>query len=178
MTFSEGLSASNLCPSHRVIRVHADSGMTSSMRGGSQLNAACSASRERACSSVPTMIHGRACSHRAGAYSGPIRAGACELLTNDAASLGEGMCHWPRVVDKREQCSTPRGGAPMGAGSRGTQASAVGSPGRARSAWPSPRARRSEGRSPACRASSASLARTRRIENAPMAAVEEVKRPQ
>ena len=46
MTFSEGLRASNLCPSHRVIRVHADSGMISSMRGGSQPNAACSASTE------------------------------------------------------------------------------------------------------------------------------------
>ena len=60
----------------------------------------------------------------------------------------------------------------------GTHARAVSSPGRANSAWASPRERRLLGWIPACRASSASLARTSRIEKAPMAADEDVKRPE
>ena len=60
----------------------------------------------------------------------------------------------------------------------GTHARAVSSPGRANSAWASPRERRLLGWIPACRASSASLARTSRVEKAPMAADEDVKRPE
>ncbi len=172
MTLSEGLSASMRCPSRLAILVHADSGIISVIVGGASLRRRGGLGEDVASDCVPITTQGMSCSQRTGVISGPMRAGEEPLLTNAAASSQEGICHGP-------SCPPRAGGAQHpGAEDRGDACEGRRLAGARQQRMASPSERRLLGRIPACRASSTSLARTSRIEKAPMAADEDEKRPE